>query len=140
MMEQVNSSKRQQLIMRVYQGLGLAWMIGFIMGFIITCILPVFQQIKTWLKTGIFPEKDLYWFFADVSCAATNFQAAGFQGMDLCRPNYIEFTDWVGVNKIINWIFDLHIGVVFLLLSLFVFWIVFQVLEEISQKGDITNG
>jgi hypothetical protein len=111
MAEPINYSQEKEIITAVFW----IWTIGFV----ITCVLPVFLQIFTWLKTGIYPEKDLYWLFADVSCAATDFRSAGFNGKDLCRLDYIEFTDWVGANKIINWMFDLHVGVVFLALSLY---------------------
>jgi hypothetical protein len=32
--------------------------------------------------------------------------------MDLCRPEYIKFSDWIGVDRILNYLFDVHLLVV----------------------------
>ena len=90
----------------------------FILIGIFVCFNVVMDQIIEWLRHGIWYERDLFWMVADVSCAKTNWIAEGFKGMDLCRQNNIKFTDWVGVNRIINWLFDLHVVFILLLSSL----------------------
>lgn len=127
--QQAETTKRplkEQAISFIINGIVWGWTIGFIM----TCVLPVYQQALSWLKTGVVPPRDLYWFFADVSCAATNWQAEGFEGMELCRPDYIEFTDWVGVDQILNWFYDLHVGIVFLAASFLLYSVIAAITED----------
>jgi hypothetical protein len=74
-----------------------------------------FLPALTWLQTGVFPERDLLWLMSDSSCYNTGWVAKGFEGMDACRLHEIYVTDWVGVNKIINWFFDLQLLVSWLI-------------------------
>ncbi len=74
-------------------------------------VVVIFYQFLSWLQFGVVPDRDLYWATAEVKCAATDWQPRGWEGMDLCRPDYIQFTDWVGVDRIINYLFDLHIAI-----------------------------
>lgn len=110
-------------------------LMGILLGIGLTTILmmmtivPLSQQAKTWLKTGVIPPKDLYWYTADVKCAATNWQAKGWEGMDLCRPNYIHFTDWVGVDRIINFVFDLHVAVIAIVILAAAWWLLIATIE-----------
>ncbi|WP_041768278.1 hypothetical protein [Pseudovibrio sp. FO-BEG1] len=89
--------------------------------------LPIFDQAVSWLKTGTIPDRDLFWFTANVSCAATGGYARGWEGMDLCRPDSIYFTDWVGVNTILNYAFDVHIAIVAVIGATLVLWVAFAV-------------
>ncbi len=109
-------------------GTAVAW--GWIIGLLTTCVLPIYQQIMAWLKTGIVPERDLYWVFAGTSCAATNWEARGFEGMEICRPDHINFTNWVGVDQMLNWFYDWHIGLVFLLVSILMFAAFLKIWDE----------
>ena len=127
--QEINKFASRSLVLTA-QGLGLAWIVGFIM----FCVLYPYQQIVGWLKTGIFPPRDLYWSFADVSCAATGWKAQGFTGMDVCRVDHIEFTDWVGVNRIFNWVFDIHTGILFLVASSAIYFLVIAILEDLATK------
>jgi len=91
-------------------------------------IMPIFQQIMSWLKHGVIPERDLFWFIAEPKCYNTGWVAQGWKGMDLCRVENINFTGWVGVDKIINFIFDIHISILGLitLVVLFTVWVVIE--------------
>lgn len=71
--------------------------------------IPI-EQALVWLREGQFPPRDLYWFFAPVSCDATEGLAQGFQGMTACRPDYLHVTTWVGLDRIANWALDLHLS------------------------------
>jgi hypothetical protein len=65
-------------------------------------VRPIFDQLYSGLKTGEFPSRDLHWAVAPVSCSATSYQPEGFRGMDVCREDYIYFTSWIGLDKILN--------------------------------------
>jgi len=72
-------------------------------------ILGGLEPVLTWLRTGIFPDRDLLWLMSDSSCAQTNWIANGWDGMDACKLREIYITDWIGINNIINWFFDLQL-------------------------------
>jgi hypothetical protein len=74
-------------------------------------VKPLFDQIRSWLKEGRAPARDVYWFLADPVCAATAWRARGWQGMDLCRETYIHFTDWVGLDMILNYLCGFHVAI-----------------------------
>ena len=87
----------------------------------------------TWLETGVFPERDLLWLMSESSCYNTGWIAKGFEGLDACRLEEIYVTDWVGLNKILNWFFDLQ---------LFLSWLVICIicLGLIIAMREIKNG
>lgn len=85
------------------------------LGLVIAGILGGVLPTITWLKTGVFPERDLLWLMSDPSCYYTDWVIKGLEGKDACRLDEIYVTDWVGLNKIINWFLDLQ---------LFVSWLV----------------
>ena len=99
----------------------LLWM--WIMVGFFAAIYGLFFPASVWLKSGVFPERDLLWWLSDPRCDATNWVARGFEGMDACRLAYIDVTDMVGLDKIINWFLDLNLVTAWLLLSFFVFWL-----------------
>lgn len=72
----------------------------------------VLSQATTWLKYGYAPERDLYWLIADSECSSSNVMYKGFSGRDLCRTEKIVFTEMVGMNKIVHYIFDIHIIII----------------------------
>ena len=85
------------------------------LGLVIAGILGGVLPTITWLKTGVFPERDLLWLMSDPSCYYTDWVIKGLEGKDACRLDEIYVTDWVGLNKINNWFLDLQ---------LFVSWLV----------------
>jgi len=78
------------------------------LGLVIAALLGGVLPTLTWLQTGVFPERDLLWLMSEPSCKYTGWVAKGFEGKDVCRLQEIYVTDWVGVNKIINWFLDLQ--------------------------------
>ena len=97
----------------------LMWMMVGLLAATAGLLLPALG----WLESGVFPERDLLWWLSDPRCYATNWVARGFEGMDACRLAYIDVTDMVGLDKIINWFLDLNLVTAWLLLSFFVFWL-----------------
>lgn len=81
-----------------------------------TAVITFIDQVASWLRYGTMPQRDVFWAVSDTACEATNWQDKGWEGKDICRLAHIDFTDWVGLNKILNSIFDLHIAVVSFLL------------------------
>jgi hypothetical protein len=75
-------------------------------------VKPVFDQIYSWLQTWRAPIRDLHWAISPVACSMTAYQAEGWRGMDLCREDYIHFRGWIGLDEILNWIFDVHIAII----------------------------
>lgn len=70
--------------------------------------IPLTRLIHEWLVHGVVHEYDLYWYMADMSCAATGFIQRGFEGMTLCREEF-DLTQLVGLNKILKFIFDIPV-------------------------------
>jgi len=118
----------QKIVEKIVQAFGFATLIIAIL-FILK---PLLDQALSWLKTGVVPERDLFWATADVRCEATGYQAKGFEGMELCRPDYIHFTDWVGIDRIINYVFDIHIALTTSACLAFLWWGLFALLEKIA--------
>tara|TARA_R110000744_G_C19110477_1_gene534684 strand:- start:260 stop:643 length:384 start_codon:yes stop_codon:yes gene_type:complete len=79
------------------------------LGLVIAVVLGGLFPAFTWLQKGVFPERDLLWLMSEPSCYYTDWVIKGLEGMDACRLDEIYVTDWVGVNKIINWFFDLQL-------------------------------
>ena len=79
-----------------------------VLGGFVAVLLGGVLPTLTWLQTGVFPERDLLWLMSEPSCNYTGWVAKGFEGKDVCRLQEIYVTDWVGVNKIINWFLDLQ--------------------------------
>ncbi|MFV1494901.1 hypothetical protein VW040_01095 [Phaeobacter sp. JH85H1] len=61
--------------------------------------LPLAAQALEWLQDGAASPRDGFWLYALAEC-----------GEGSCRPLSVAPTDWVGVNRIINWIMDLHVA------------------------------
>lgn len=79
--------------------------------YIVALGLPVTQGFA-WLKTGVVPDRDLFWLLADTKCQATGWTAMGWTGMDACREPYWHISDWVGLNQLVNWAADIHLSIV----------------------------
>lgn len=84
------------------------------MGFYIAILNPSF----IWMKHGYFPDRDLLFWFSDVSCKLTDWKAEGFTGMDICRKNEVFLTDWIGLNKILNLLAEVNLFIYAVLFSL----------------------
>lgn len=84
-------------------------------------VIPIGQQLLNWLEFGTAPARDIYWLIADTSCPATSGQPLGVEGMDLCRTAPIEFTRWVGVDSILNFVCELHVAAL-TLVAITLFW------------------
>jgi hypothetical protein len=52
-----------------------------------------------WLQDGSLSPRDGFWLYALSECGEAS-----------CRPLFVAPTDWVGVDRIINWIMDLHVA------------------------------
>jgi len=73
------------------------------------CLALLFGLLEPsviWLGTGDFPERDLLWLKSSPNCEASIWSDIFSGESDLCRSSYIQFTDAVGLNKIIHWLFD----------------------------------
>ena len=89
-------------------------LVPFAMGFYIAILDPSF----IWMKHGYFPDRDLLFWFSDVSCKLTDWKAEGFTGMDICRKNEVFLTDWIGLNKILNLLAEVNLFIYAVLFSL----------------------
>ena len=89
-------------------------LVPFAMGFYIAILDPSF----IWMKHGYFPDRDLLFWFSDVSCKLTDWKNEGFTGMDICRKNEVFFTDWIGLNKILNLLAEVNLFIYAVLFSL----------------------
>ncbi|MGK7754681.1 MULTISPECIES: hypothetical protein [unclassified Roseovarius] len=113
---------------------------GYVLGFVwlivaaMMVFLPLFHQAQHWLKFGEIPHRDLYWLFADVSCAETNWQARGWVGMDTCRDPSMFTTGWIGFDKITSFILDLHTAIVFIGGSIILWMLGIWFLNELENE------
>lgn len=89
-------------------------LVPFAMGFYIAILDPSF----IWMEHGYFPDRDLLFWFSDVSCKLTDWKDEGFTGMDICRKNEVFFTDWIGLNKILNLLAEVNLFIYAVLFSL----------------------
>lgn len=112
-------------------------LMGAVYGFIgailfagLIIFIGVSQQLMAWLKEGVWVERDLLWALADVRCEETGWKSKGFEGMVICREDYVTWVDWVGVNKIINWFLDLHISISLGAIIVVALYIFYEVTEE----------
>ena len=83
-------------------------------GFYIAILDPSF----IWMEHGYFPDRDLLFWFSDVSCKLTDWKDEGFTGMDICRKNEVFFTDWIGLNKILNLLAEVNLFIYAVLFSI----------------------
>ncbi len=71
--------------------------------------VPLFQCLG-WLREGQWKERDIYFLLSEQRCQATEWQPLGAEGQDLCRQDFFEFSDWAGLNTLINGIADIHLA------------------------------
>lgn len=78
------------------------WVYVIILTFLVIggLALPLAAQALEWLQDGAASPRDGFWLYALSECSAGS-----------CRPLFVAPVDWVGVNRIINWIMDLHVAV-----------------------------
>jgi hypothetical protein len=88
------------------------------------------DQVRIWLKTGTAPQRDLFWLAAPELCAETYGKGLKlYESKDLCRSSYIHFTDWVGIDRLLNQFFDFNLFVVALLTCVWTAAIAMKVME-----------
>lgn len=84
--------------------------------------LPLAAQALEWLQDGAASPRDGFWLHALSEC-----------GEGSCRPLFVAPTDWVGVNRIINWIMDQHVAAYIIVVG----WIGYGLALEWAEKlGD----
>jgi hypothetical protein len=78
------------------------WVYVLALGFMVMFGLafPLAAQALEWLQDGVASPRDGFWLYTLSEC-----------GEGSCRPLFVAPTDWVGVNRIINWIMELHVAV-----------------------------
>ncbi|MCF6316814.1 MAG: hypothetical protein L3J30_11140 [Marinosulfonomonas sp.] len=89
---------------------GLFWLFVLVVGLVLvggTANAFVGQALE-WLKDGYLPSRDGFWLYSLIEC-----------GGGWCRHEILAPTDWVGVNRIISWIMDLHV----VFYTVFIGWI-----------------
>jgi len=100
---------------------------------ILMVILPIGQQIVYWLRYGDIIPRDLFWLFAPPSCAATNWQARGWEGKDICRSETLYQTGWIGADKIISFSLDLHVTLIYMIASISLWFIVISFADALNE-------
>lgn len=117
-----------------------ASMIAWMLAFIVYGVGPLLEQALEWLELGYTTPRDLFWVTAETRCAATGWEHMGTEGKKLCRVDYIQFTDMVGANRLLNWGLGIHVGVWFLVATLLfailyatVMGIIFSWIEKLEK-------
>ena len=87
-------------------------LIGFLL-FVVPICLAIFivgESCLFWLSEGYFPERDIFLLIANRECTDYSAFLGFWSGKNLCRVNYIDFTNLgVGTNIILNEVFNLNI-------------------------------
>ena len=77
-----------------------AYVLGLCLVVMVGLAVPLAAQALEWLQNGVTSPRDGFWLYGISQC-----------GEGWCRPQSVAPTDWVGVNRIINWLMDLHVVV-----------------------------
>lgn len=85
-----------------------------------SCLYLPLEQLFIWLKTGQYVSRDFFWLIGEEET--------------LISSPYVQITDWVGVNKILNYLFDVHLGIITFLLGWA--WLSIRLKEE-DKKIDV---
>ena len=107
MMEKISNWIEYRLI-NLSEGLFWLFTMVALLGLIGGTAIAFIGHALEWLQHGYLPPRDGFWLYALVEC-----------GESWCRPENLAPTDWVGVNRIINWIMDLHVA----FYSVFIGWL-----------------
>ena len=75
---------------------------------------PLWTQISAWLKFGNWYPRDVFWLISNPDCRTPAIEFPGSSLKDRCREDYLQVTEWVGVNQIVNYIFSWHVSLLFL--------------------------
>lgn len=79
-------------------------------------------QAIEWLQVGMASPRDGFWLYALSDC-----------GSGSCRPDVLNATEWVGVNRIINWMLDLHVAIYAIVLGWFGYGLAIAWAESIGN-------
>lgn len=85
-----------------------AFYIGSVVIFIGSAVFVLGDQLAGWLEYGYAEPRDGFWLLAMLDC-----------GEIWCRQDFFFQTGWVGVDRIGNWVMDLHV----MIYAFFVGWI-----------------
>lgn len=93
---------------------GLYWLFVWVAGFALIGVTAIafIGQALGWLEHGHLPPRDGLWLYTLAEC-----------GENWCRPESLTPTDWVGVNRIVNSIMELHVA----FYAVFIGWISYGV-------------
>jgi hypothetical protein len=107
-------AKVEPVIAKIGMGVLLIWFLFFGLAWV---VVPLFQQIGSWLQFGAVPDRDLYWFLADSFCDRTGWVGQGWEGKDICRDPSNYETGWVGLDSIIDFVMNMHVAFLFAICS-----------------------
>ena len=79
--------------------------------------IGILEPIAIWLRDGYFPDRDVKFLLSSPYCKLTDWEPMGFKGMDICRREFIYFSEWVGVNRILNGLAEVNLAIWTILFS-----------------------
>lgn len=65
-----------------------------------------------WLEYGKWPERDFLYLLGSSDCSDTYWRSSWQTLKDWCRPESINVTNWVGLDKLLNYLLDLNVSLV----------------------------
>ncbi len=104
-----------RLLLFLSASLLLVFAVGTMFGLLGVMAYAVGRQLKEWLEFGYFPARDGFWLYSLSYC-----------GENWCIPQSLTLTDWVGVNRVINWVLDIHVVVYCFVLG----WVAYAIALE----------
>lgn len=103
---------------------------GMLLLIIIWAALPLAEQFYIWLRYGVFPPRDIFWLIAPSDCNFFSTYDGPLSGKDFCRAISLDATNWVGLNRVLNYLADTHVGV-YAVLACFFIW---STMEPVTQS------
>jgi hypothetical protein len=85
-----------------------------------------------WLEYGKWPERDLLYFLGSSDCGDSYWRSSWQTLKDWCRPESVNVTNWVGLDKLLNYLLDVNISLVGMPVSFIVIAKVMGFLEEVG--------
>ena len=103
---------------------------GILLIVAICAAFPLAEQVYIWLRYGVFPPRDILWLIAPSDCYFFGSYEGPLSGKDFCRAISLDATNWVGLNRVLNYLADTHVGV-YAVLACFIIW---STMEPVAQS------
>ena len=96
--------------------------------------LGTISPLLVWLEHGKWPERDLLYLLGSSDCSESYWRSSWQTLKDWCRPESISVTNWVGVDKLLNYLLDVNVSLVGITVSFLVMSKVMGFLDNVGAS------